>query len=173
MGRDVDCYDACYLPDGRIIFASTAAYEGVPCVGGGSYVANLYRMNNDGTDVRRLTFDQDASWHPSVMENGRVMFTRWEYTDSAHYFSRVLMHMNPDGTDQKAFLRQQLVLAEQHVLRPPDPGQTEHVRLARSPGITAMPRAGRSACSMSRRVATRPTARFSSSPAAARRSIRW
>ncbi len=103
MGRDVDCYDACYLADGRIIFASTAAYEGVPCVGGKAYVANLYRMNNDGTEVRRLTFDQDASWHPSVMENGRVMFTRWEYTDSAHYFSRVLMHMNPDGTDQKAF----------------------------------------------------------------------
>jgi len=103
MGQDVDCYDACYLPDGRIIFASTAAYEGVPCVGGGSYVANLYRMNPDGSDVRRLTFDQDASWHPSMMENGRVMFTRWEYTDSAHYYSRVLMHMNPDGTDQKAF----------------------------------------------------------------------
>jgi formylglycine-generating enzyme required for sulfatase activity len=103
MGRDIDCYDACYLPDGRIIFSSTAAYEGVPCVGGGSYVANLFIMNNDGTKVRRLTFDQDASWHPAVMENGRVMFTRWEYTDSAHYFSRVLMHMNPDGTDQKAF----------------------------------------------------------------------
>jgi hypothetical protein len=60
-------------------------------------------MNSDGTDVRRLTFDQDASWHPSALENGRVLFTRWEYTDSAHYFSRVLMHMNPDGTDQKAF----------------------------------------------------------------------
>jgi len=103
MGRDVDCYDACYLPDNRIIFASTANYEGVPCVGGGSYVANLYRMNNDGTDVRRITYDQDASWHPAVMENGRVLYTRWEYTDSAHYYARVLMNMNPDGTDQKAF----------------------------------------------------------------------
>ena len=61
MGRDVDCYDACYLPDERIIFASTASYEGVPCVGGKSYVANLYRMNADGTGVRRITFDQDAT----------------------------------------------------------------------------------------------------------------
>ncbi len=103
MGQDIDCYDSCYMADGRIIFASTASYEGVPCVGGGAYVANLYRMNNDGTEVRRLTFDQDGNWHPSVMENGRVMFTRWEYTDSAHYFSRILMHMNSDGTDQKAF----------------------------------------------------------------------
>ena len=103
MGWDVDSYDACYLPDGRIVFASTAAYEGVPCVGGGAYVANLYLMDPDGKGVRRLTFDQDASWHPAVMENGRVMYTRWEYTDSAHYYSRVLMTMNPDGTDQKSF----------------------------------------------------------------------
>jgi len=103
MGQDVDCYDACYLPDGRIIFASTAAYEGVPCVGGVVYVANLFRMDRDGTGVRRLTFDQEGNWYPVMMENGRVMYTRWEYADIAHYFSRILMTMNPDGTDQKAF----------------------------------------------------------------------
>ena len=103
MGADIDCYDGVYLPDGKIIFASTASYDGVPCVGGGSYVANLFRMNADGKEARRLTFDQDGNWHPSVMENGRVMYLRWEYTDSAHYFSRVLMTMNPDGTDQKAW----------------------------------------------------------------------
>ena len=104
MDSDLDCYDACYLPDDKhIIYASTAAYEGVPCVGGGSYVANLYSINREDKSVRRLTFDQDGNWHPCVMENGRVMFTRWEYTDSAHYFSRILMSMNPDGTDQKAY----------------------------------------------------------------------
>jgi len=103
MGWDVDNYDPCYLPDGRVIFASTAAYTGVPCVGGNDYVANLYIMNSDGSGVRRLTFDQEGNWHPTMMENGRVMYTRWEYTDSAHYYSRVLMTMNPDGTDQKAF----------------------------------------------------------------------
>ena len=103
MGGDIDNFDAVYLPDGRVIFGSTAAYEGVPCVGGNAFVANLHIMNADGTGVRRLCFDQDGNWHPVVMENGRVMFTRWEYTDSAHYFSRVLMTMNPDGTDQKAF----------------------------------------------------------------------
>jgi formylglycine-generating enzyme required for sulfatase activity len=101
---DIDCFDACYLPDNEhILYASTAAYEGVPCVGGGDYVANLYRVKKDGTQVRRLTFEQDGNWNPSVMENGRILYLRWEYTDSAHYFSRVLMTMNPDGTDQKAF----------------------------------------------------------------------
>ena len=103
MGRDIDNYYACYLPNDRIIFASTAAYEGVPCVGGKTFVANLYLMDHNGANVRRLTFDQDASWHPSLQANGRVMYLRWEYTDSAHYFSRVMMTMNPDGTDQKAY----------------------------------------------------------------------
>jgi formylglycine-generating enzyme required for sulfatase activity len=103
MGWDVDNFDACYLPDDRIVFASTATYEGVPCVGGRDSVANLFIANMDGTNVRRLTFDQDASWHPCVMDDGRVMYSRWEYTDSSHYFSRILMTMNPDGTDQKSY----------------------------------------------------------------------
>jgi len=104
MDSDLDCYDACYLPDDKhIIYASTAAYEGVPCVGGSDYVANLYSINRSDKTVRRLTFDQDGNWHPTVMGNGRIMYTRWEYTDSAHYFSRIIMTMNPDGTDQKAF----------------------------------------------------------------------
>ena len=36
------------------------------------------------------------------MNNGRVMYTRWEYTDLTHYYSRIVMNMNPDGTEQKA-----------------------------------------------------------------------
>ena len=97
---DIDSYDPVYLPDGRIIFDSTSTFQGVPCVGGADYVANLHLMNADGTKIRRLCFDQDNDWCPVVMPSGRIMYLRWEYTDSAHYFSRVLMSMNPDGTGQ-------------------------------------------------------------------------
>lgn len=97
---DIDSYDAIYLPDGRIIFDSTSTFQGVPCVGGADYVANLNLMNADGTGIRRLCFDQDNDWYPVLLPSGRVMYLRWEYTDSAHYFSRVLMTMNPDGTGQ-------------------------------------------------------------------------
>lgn len=55
--------------------------------------------------MRRLTFDQDANWNPVIMNNGRVMYTRWEYTDLTHYYSRIVMHMNPDGTENKAISR--------------------------------------------------------------------
>ena len=55
----------------------------------------------DGS-LRRLTFDQDANWAPTVMNNGRIMYTRWEYTDLTHYFSRFVMPVSPDEeTEQK------------------------------------------------------------------------
>ena len=97
---DVDNYSACYLPDGRIIFCSTASYLGVPCVGGSDHVGSLYIMDDQGGGVRQLTFDQDHSWYPHVLNNGRVIYTRWEYSDTPHYFSRLLFEMNPDGTAQ-------------------------------------------------------------------------
>ncbi|WCJ59810.1 SUMF1/EgtB/PvdO family nonheme iron enzyme [Fontisphaera persica] len=100
---DIDSYDAIYLPDERIIFDATTPFTGVPCVGGADYVANLHLMTPDGKHIRRLCFDQDNNWCPVMLPNGRVMYLRWEYTDSAHYFSRVLMSMNPDGTGQMEF----------------------------------------------------------------------
>jgi formylglycine-generating enzyme required for sulfatase activity len=99
---DVDNYDACYLPDGRIIFSSTRCFQGVPCVGGSVAVANLFIMNADGANIRQLTFDQDHNWCPTMMPDGRVLYTRWEYSDSPHYFTRLLFTMNPDGTEQMA-----------------------------------------------------------------------
>jgi hypothetical protein len=99
----VDNYDACYLPSGKVIYDSTSVLQGVPCVGGGSQVANLHVMNPDGTGVRRLCFDQDHDWYPSIMNDGRVLFTRWEYSDTAHYFTRIVMAMNPDGTNQRSY----------------------------------------------------------------------
>lgn len=101
---DVDSYDACYLPDGRIIFTSTACFVGVPCVYGSSHVANLYLMDADGSRIRQLCFDQEHDWCPTVLNNGRVLYARWEYTDTPHSNTRLLFHMNPDGTEQMEYL---------------------------------------------------------------------
>jgi formylglycine-generating enzyme required for sulfatase activity len=102
-GPEADWYDPCYLPDGRIIFAGTACFQGVPCVGGGNRVANLYLLDPASGRIRQLTFDQDHDWCPTVLNNGRVLYTRWEYSDSPHYFTRILFSMNPDGTEQAEF----------------------------------------------------------------------
>ncbi|MGB2823649.1 MAG: hypothetical protein WBF17_21895, partial [Phycisphaerae bacterium] len=103
--KDVDNYDACYLPDGRVVFTSTANMQGVPCIGGGGHVANLALIDpgDETRKVRMLAFEQDHDWCPTVANDGRVMYLRWEYTDTPHYYSRVLFTMNPDGTNQRSY----------------------------------------------------------------------
>ena len=99
---DVDSYDACYLPDGRIVFTSSAYFNAVACTG--DHAAVIYVMDADGRNIRQLTFDQEHDWSPVVLNNGRIMYTRWEYTDTVHCHSRLLFHMNPDGTQQMEYL---------------------------------------------------------------------
>jgi len=100
---DVSSYDPCYLPDGNVMYTSTANMQGVPCIGGKSHVANMALYNPRTKKTRMLCFEQDHDWCPTLMPNGRVMYLRWEYTDTAHYFTRVMMSMNPDGTNQVAY----------------------------------------------------------------------
>jgi formylglycine-generating enzyme required for sulfatase activity/uncharacterized protein YifN (PemK superfamily) len=102
-GPDVDNGDPCYLPDGRIIFNSTRMFTGVPCEDGESYVSNLCLTNADGSGTRLLTVDQESAWHPSMLNDGRVLFTRYEYANISHQFARLLFHMNPDGTTQSEY----------------------------------------------------------------------
>lgn len=103
METDSDQSDACYLPDGDIIFSSTASMVSVPCVNGSADVANFFRSRPDGSQLRQLCFDQDHNWSPRVMPDGKILFQRWEYTDTPHSNTRLLMTMNPDGTKQRAF----------------------------------------------------------------------
>lgn len=100
-GADIGHFDPCYLPDGRIIFASTAAYQGLPCEFGSKAMTCLFLLDPRTKGIRQLTFEQDSDWCPTMLPNGRVMYLRWEYTDQSHANSRILFHMNPDGTDQR------------------------------------------------------------------------
>jgi formylglycine-generating enzyme required for sulfatase activity len=102
-GEDIAHFDPCYLPDGRIIFASTAVYQGLPCEFGAQAMTCLYLLDPKLASVRQLTFEQDSDWCPTMLPNGRVLYQRWEYTDQSHANSRILFHMNPDGTDQREF----------------------------------------------------------------------
>ena len=100
--KDLEFFDAAYMPSGRIIAMSNIGYQGVPCVNGSDQVGNMISYEPATGEMRRMTFDQDANWHPRVMNNGRLMYVRWEYTDLTHYYSRFVMHANPDGTETKA-----------------------------------------------------------------------
>ncbi len=102
-GADVGHFDPCYLADGDVLFTSTAGFMGLPCVFGNAPMVCLYRLDRRTGAVRQLTFEQDSNWNPTPLANGRVLYQRWEYSDIPHSNSRILFHMNPDGTDQREY----------------------------------------------------------------------
>ncbi|MGL6193657.1 MAG: SUMF1/EgtB/PvdO family nonheme iron enzyme, partial [Thermoguttaceae bacterium] len=59
--------------------------------------------NETSGTVRQLTVDQEHNWCPTVLNNGRLLYQRWEYTDTPHAFYRLLFQCNPDGTVQQAY----------------------------------------------------------------------
>lgn len=102
-GVDYDIGDGCYLPDGKFIVTATASEQGLPCESGRMAMTNTYRFDPATGNMERLTFDQDSNWSPTMLDDGRVMFVRWEYCDQTHFFSRIIMTMRPDGTRQLAY----------------------------------------------------------------------
>lgn len=101
--KDFDSFDGCYAPDGTIIFCSTGTFLGLPCTNGGNKMCGLFAFDPKTGTTRQLTFDQDSNWGPVVMNNGQVLYLRWEYADLPHSNSRFLFTMNPDGTSQRNY----------------------------------------------------------------------
>lgn len=98
-GWHTDDIHPCYLPDGRIIFSSTRSEHTVLCGGSAHLVApTLHRMKPDGTEVEPLTKSPVSEFCPVVLQDGRVMYHRWEYIDKGARVAKTLWSMNPDGT---------------------------------------------------------------------------
>ncbi|MFO7902654.1 MAG: hypothetical protein ACQESR_09800 [Planctomycetota bacterium] len=89
----------CYLPDGKIIFSSTRCEHTVLCGGSAHLVApGLHCMNADGTGVKQLTCSPVSEFCPVVLDDGRVMYHRWEYIDKGARVGKTIWSMNPDGS---------------------------------------------------------------------------
>jgi hypothetical protein len=93
-------YEGAYLPSGDIVFNSTRCVQTVDCWW--TEVSNLYTCDGDGRYLRRLSFDQVHTNYPTVTHDGRVIYTRWDYSDRGQIYPQGLFQMNPDGTGQAA-----------------------------------------------------------------------
>ncbi|MHC4266724.1 MAG: HEAT repeat domain-containing protein, partial [Planctomycetota bacterium] len=90
-----------YLPDGRIVFSSSRIglrdeYHGYPCVG-------ITIMNSDGSDIHPIGFNLGGDRDPSVLHDGRIIFSRLD-----NFYSRLKTEVTvqvifPDGTKNLAF----------------------------------------------------------------------
>ncbi|NOY72002.1 MAG: hypothetical protein GXP14_06440 [Gammaproteobacteria bacterium] len=98
-----------YLPDGRIVFSSTRQRqsgailldEGKPqfsatVEGRNDPAMLLHVMSEDGSDIHQISFNQSHDLSPTVLENGKILFNRWDNMGSRNAFN--LYTINPDGT---------------------------------------------------------------------------
>ncbi len=95
---DHDNVEPAYLPDGGIIFTSSRCNRFIGC--NRVPTATIHRMDADGDNVLSLSASPLLDDRPAVLWDGRVCYTRWEYTDRAAETFRDLWVMNPDGTGQ-------------------------------------------------------------------------
>ena len=103
-GRKYPCadYEPCYAPDGSILFASTRHTQINDCWPNDN--ADIYACDADGNHIRRLTYDELDVNFPQITADGRVVYTRWEYSDRNAFFLHPLFTMNPDGSAQTEYV---------------------------------------------------------------------
>jgi hypothetical protein len=103
-----------YLPDGRILFSSTRQRQSKAILldeGKSQFEATtearnesafvLHVMNADGTGIHQISFNPSSDLYSTVLQNGRVLFTRWDRApgrDGLHLYTT-----NPDGTDTQLY----------------------------------------------------------------------
>ncbi len=87
----------CEMPDGRLVFFD---YEmGIsPCKGGGRRQL-LFICDPDGGNRKVVSANLTIDTSPSVTNEGKIIFTRWDYGVNKNVFNRhAIWTQNPDGT---------------------------------------------------------------------------
>ena len=94
-----DDFSPLLLPDGDLIFCSTRRGGFHRCGAGPCYVYTLTRSKGDGSDARPISFHETNEWNPTLMSDGRVVYTRWDYVDRDAVYYQNLWSARQDGTD--------------------------------------------------------------------------
>lgn len=103
-----DDLDPIYLPDGHILFSTTRAHTYVRCMPPTNAFV-LARCDADGRNVFLVSANNEPDYLPSMMHDGRVIYTRWEYTDKPLWRAQKLWTINPDGTQVSTYWGNQSV----------------------------------------------------------------
>ena len=95
-----DDFDPCELPNGDLAFLSSRRGGFIRCnnVWEPLPVYTLHSMDKDGGNIRTLSYHETNEWHPALLHDGRIVYSRWDYVDrsAAHYHG--LWTSSPDGT---------------------------------------------------------------------------
>ncbi|MDR2513272.1 MAG: hypothetical protein LBD01_05715 [Puniceicoccales bacterium] len=99
--KDVDDIDPFYLADDHIAFSSTREPKYCGC--NKHIMANLYRMEPDGTNIYQISKNPLFDGHGVLMPDGRILYDRWEYVDRNFGDAQGIWTSNPDGTNHALY----------------------------------------------------------------------
>ncbi len=99
---DYDDFDPCELPGGRIVFNSLRRGGYLRC-GRHCPTYTLHSMEPDGSDIVCLSFHETHEWHPTVDNNGMLVYTRWDYVDRDTNVAHHIWISYPDGRDPRSY----------------------------------------------------------------------
>jgi hypothetical protein len=105
---DYDDIDPIYLPDGHILFTTTRGNSHVRC-GPFIYSYILARCDADGSNVYLISYNGEPDFVPALLNDGRVIYSRWEYSDKPLWRIQSLWTTNQDGTNTSVFWGNQSV----------------------------------------------------------------
>ncbi|MDR0520969.1 MAG: hypothetical protein LBH00_03840 [Planctomycetaceae bacterium] len=94
-------YDCCWLPDGGIAFLSSRSPQFAYCWN--APVGVLHRMSPDGSHLLRLSDNYLNDFTPYVLNDGRIIYSRWEYVDRPAIPIQSLWTVRPDGTNLQGY----------------------------------------------------------------------
>jgi hypothetical protein len=118
-----DDFDARYLPSGDVIFLSTRKGQAITVCntvsktstisdlpdsyvrcGGGNWrpvpVFTLHRIDREN-NIRPISAFENFEWTPTVADDGRILYTRWDYIDRFNGATISLWSTNTNGTNSQ------------------------------------------------------------------------
>jgi len=101
-GGAFDDFAPRYLPDGRIVFISTRRLGWHRCGNPGCENYTLAIANPDGSDPHTVSYHETQEWDPAVLNDGRIVYTRWDYVDRHAIFYEQLWTVGADGASPAA-----------------------------------------------------------------------
>ena len=105
---DYDDLDPVFLPDGKIDFCTSRQHSYVRCMPM-THSFSVARCDGDGKNIYVISANGEPEYLPSVLNDGRLIFTRWEYTDKALWRVQSLWTCDPDGCNVQTFWGSQSV----------------------------------------------------------------
>ena len=94
-------FDPCWLPSGRIAFISERRGGYLRCGLRPNPTFTLHGMRADGSDIITLSYHETHEWHPSVNNDGMIVYSRWDYVDRDSDIAHHLWWTYPDGRDPR------------------------------------------------------------------------